>query len=110
MNVNRTQAEQWATWFRALGDPTRILILNLLATESKALTVGEIVDRVGVGQSTVSHHLAKLAASGFVFVERMGTSSLWEINRRCLARFPTAAQLTFGRIPVDFVSALEAAE
>ena len=32
MNIDRENAETWATWFRALGDPTRIVILNLLAT------------------------------------------------------------------------------
>ena len=38
----------WATWFRALGDPSRIVILNLLATADRAVTVGEIVDELGL--------------------------------------------------------------
>ena len=49
MDVTRAQAEEWAPWFQALGDPTRILILNLLAGERQELTVGEIVDRLDVG-------------------------------------------------------------
>ena len=32
MNIDRDAAETWGTWFKVLGDPTRIVILNLLAT------------------------------------------------------------------------------
>src|SRR3990170_874157 len=57
MNIRREHVETWATWFRALGDPTRIVILNLLATTGRPMSVAEIVGAVDVGQSTVSHHL-----------------------------------------------------
>ena len=73
MNISRDDATIWASWFRALGDPTRVLILNLLATEGRPLTVNEIVDAVDVGQSTVSHHLKILADVRFVLVDRRGT-------------------------------------
>jgi DNA-binding transcriptional ArsR family regulator len=96
--ITRDDAETWATWFRALGDPTRILILNLLATAERPMSVAEIVEAVDVGQSTVSHHLKLLADVCFVFVEREGTSSWWRINERCLQRFPTAAELVMGRL------------
>ena len=99
MNVSRDDATTWASWFRALGDPTRVLILNLLATEAKSMTVNEIVDAVDVGQSTVSHHLKILGDVRFLLVERHGTSSWWRINERCLACFPTAAELIMGRLP-----------
>jgi len=101
MNVTREDALVWAGWFRALGDPTRIVILNLLATAGRPLTVAEIVDAVDVGQSTVSHHLKILGDVRFLLVEREGTSSLWRINERCLGGFPTVAELVMGRIPVD---------
>ena len=96
--ITRDDAETWATWFRALGDPTRILILHLLATADRPMSVAEIVEAVDVGQSTVSHHLKLLADVCFVFVEREGTSSWWRINERCLQRFPTAAELVMGRL------------
>jgi DNA-binding transcriptional ArsR family regulator len=107
MDVSRAQAEEWAPWFQALGDPTRILILNLLAAERQELTVGEIVERLDVGQSTISHHLAKLAACRFVLVERSGTTSRWRINDRCLDCFPSAAQIVMGRIPAEFTAIQE---
>jgi DNA-binding transcriptional ArsR family regulator len=99
MDITREDAATWATWFRALGDPTRILILNLLATEGRAMSVAEIVEAVDVGQSTVSHHLKTLGDVRFVLVDREGTSSWWRINDRCLDCFPTAAELVMGRLP-----------
>lgn len=99
MNVDRESAEVWATWFRCLGDSSRVLILNRLATAARPMTVGELVDAVDIGQSTVSHHLKLLAEVGFVLVERQGTSSWFRVNQRCLAKFPSAAELVMGRLP-----------
>ncbi len=99
MDISREAAATWATWFRALGDPTRILILNLLANEARPMSVAEIVEAVDVGQSTVSHHLKILGDVRFLLVDREGTSSWWRINDRCLDCFPTAAELVMGRLP-----------
>jgi len=101
MNVDRDDATVWAGWFRALGDPSRILILNLLATEARPMSVGEIVEALDIGQSTVSHHLKILGEVRFVLVEREGTSSWWRINDRCLECFPSAAELVMGRLPLS---------
>ena len=101
MNVSREDAESWATWFRAIGDPTRILILNLLASEARPMSVSEIVEAVDVGQSTVSHHLKILGDVGFVLVEREATSSWWRVNEACIDCFPTAAELVMGRVPIN---------
>jgi DNA-binding transcriptional ArsR family regulator len=99
MEVTRGEAETWASWFRALGDPSRILLLNLLATAERRLSLGEIVDRVDLVQSTVSHHLKILAEVGFVLVDREATSSWWRVNDRCLSCFPSAAEVVMGRVP-----------
>ena len=101
MNVSREDAATWATWFRSLGDPTRVLILNLLASAGRPMTVAEIVDELDVGQSTVSHHLKILGDVRFLLVERAGTSSWWRINEQCIDCFPTAAELVMGRLPVE---------
>lgn len=98
MNVDRSTAEVLAKCFACLGDPTRLLILNLLASEGRALRVGEIVDAVDIGQSTVSHHLRLLGEVGFVEFERRGASSLVQINERCLECFPSAADAVMGRV------------
>ena len=105
--LDRSTAATWASWFSALGDPTRVQILHLLATSDRDLSVGEITDALDVGQSTVSHHLAKLAEVCFVLVERIGTSSRWCVNRACFAEFPTAAEVVMGRAPATFPQTME---
>jgi ArsR family transcriptional regulator, arsenate/arsenite/antimonite-responsive transcriptional repressor len=101
MNLSREQAEMYAGWFRCLADPTRLEILNVLASERRPLAVGEIVERVGVGQSTVSAHLRRLAETCFVLVEHRGTSSLFHINESCIAFFPSAAELVMGKVEAE---------
>ena len=101
MNLSREQAELYAGWFRCLADPTRIEILNLLASERRPMSVGEIVAGVEVGQSTVSEHLRLLAETCFVVVEHRGTSSLFQINENCIECFPSAAEFVMGKVPED---------
>jgi DNA-binding transcriptional ArsR family regulator len=101
----RVEAVEYASWFKALADPTRIQIVSLLARRRTPMTVGEIVAAAGVGQSTVSHHLRILAAVGFVLVEHKGTASLYRINEVCVSCFPSAADVVMGNpvpaIPTD---------
>jgi DNA-binding transcriptional ArsR family regulator len=95
--LERATATQYASWFRALADPTRVQIVSLLARTGGPLTVGAITDAVDVGQSTVSAHLKVLAEVGFVLADRHGTSVRYRVNDRCVDRFPTAADVVMGR-------------
>jgi DNA-binding transcriptional ArsR family regulator len=99
MEIDRNSAEVWASWFRCLGDPSRVLLLNCLATAGTPMTVGELVDRVDIGQSTVSHHLKVLAETGFVHSERRANTTLFRVNEQCLEQFPSAAELIMGLLP-----------
>ena len=95
--IDRATAQTYAAWFKALSDPTRVQILNLLATARRPLSVGEIVEHADVRQPTVSHHLKLLADVRFVLRERDGTSVLYSVNRACLDAFPSAADAVLGR-------------
>jgi L-amino acid N-acyltransferase YncA/DNA-binding transcriptional ArsR family regulator len=95
--LERPAAEEYAAWFGALADGTRVQIVSLLARNGGSMTVGQIVSAVPVGQSTVSAHLRRLAEVGFVLVEHRSTSSWYRINQACVERFPTAADLIMGR-------------
>jgi DNA-binding transcriptional ArsR family regulator len=102
MPLERGTAAQYASWFRALADPTRVQIVSLLARSGGPLTVGAITAAVDVGQSTVSAHLKVLAEVGFVLAEKRGTSVRYQVNDRCVACFPTAADVAMGRpAPAD---------
>jgi DNA-binding transcriptional ArsR family regulator len=100
--LQRHEAVEYASWFKALADATRIQIVSLLARRRTSMTVGEIVDAADVGQSTVSHHLRVLAEVGFVLVEHRGTASLYRINDECVSCFPSAADVVMGK-PVPAV-------
>jgi ArsR family transcriptional regulator, cadmium/lead-responsive transcriptional repressor len=60
-----------AKYFRGLGDPSRLRILELLQSEGE-LTVGALVERLGLPQPQVSNHLACLRWCGFVEARRDG--------------------------------------
>lgn len=88
----RGRAEEYAGWFKALADPTRIRILNLLAANRDPVCVCHIVEHFPVGQPTISHHLKILRDTRFVIAERRGTFIYYRVNRKCLAEFPSAAR------------------
>ena len=60
-----------AKYFRGLGDPIRLRILELLRREGE-LSVGELVQRLALPQPQVSNHLACLRWCGFVQARREG--------------------------------------
>ena len=90
--VGEREAESYATWFKALADPTRIRILNMLAQSEEPLCVCEIVDHFELGQPAISHHLKILRDVRFVLPERRGTFIYYRVNQACLAEFPDAAR------------------
>ncbi|MCX5215992.1 metalloregulator ArsR/SmtB family transcription factor [Kitasatospora sp. NBC_00240] len=94
-------AETYAAWFKALAGPTRIQLLHLLAIAGRPVSVGEIVERSPVGQSTVSHHLRVLAEVRFVLPERQGTYTRYAVNRTCLTVFPAAVRAILGEDPAS---------
>jgi DNA-binding transcriptional ArsR family regulator len=95
--LDRATAAEFAGWFRALADPTRVQIVSLLARRATPMNVGEIVAAVDVGQSTVSAHLKILAEVRFVLADHRGTATYYRINQACISCFPTAADLVMGR-------------
>jgi DNA-binding transcriptional ArsR family regulator len=89
--LDRATAAEFAGWFKALADPTRVQIVSLLARRGQPMNVGEIVAAVDVGQSTVSAHLRILAEVRFILADPRGTATFYRINAACVSCFPTAA-------------------
>jgi DNA-binding transcriptional ArsR family regulator len=94
--LDRATAAEYASWFKALADATRVQIVSLLARHGQPMSVGAITAVIDVGQSTVSAHLKVLAEVRFVLAERRGTSVFYRINEACVECFPTAADLVMG--------------
>ena len=76
--LNPEAAELIARRFRALADPTRLRILDLLRNQDEA-SVGEVAESLGTSQQNVSKHLSALHTEGFVARRKRGTSSLYRI-------------------------------
>ena len=64
--------------FKALADPTRRQILELL--REGPLTAGEIGGRFPMTAATISHHLSVLREAGLVLDERRGKYIYYELN------------------------------
>jgi len=73
----RADAVATARFFRVLGDPTRLKILQLLTAEER--TVGEFVALIGQPQPRISTHLACLRHCGFVSSERQGKEVVYRL-------------------------------
>jgi ArsR family transcriptional regulator len=77
--LDADEAERLASGFKALGDATRVGILNLLASEAREVCVCEVVDRFDLAQPTISHHLKLLREAGLVEAERRGTYMYYRV-------------------------------
>ena len=65
-------------FFKAISHPVRQTILNELK-KSDELNVGDLVRRLKLSQSTVSHHLAILKKAGVVKVREEGAQSFHSV-------------------------------
>jgi ArsR family transcriptional regulator len=73
-DVERAQAERMAVLAKALGDPVRLQLVDVLRKHAGKVCVCELVPLFEQSQSTVSHHLKVLRDAGIVGSERQG---LW---------------------------------
>jgi ArsR family transcriptional regulator len=73
-DVERQQAEQLAKVAKALGDPVRLQLVDVLRRHAGKVCVCELVPLFDLAQPTVSHHLKVLRQAGIVGSEREG---LW---------------------------------
>ena len=73
-DVERREAERVARVAKALGDPVRLQLVDVLRKHAGKVCVCELVPLFDVAQPTLSHHLKKLREAGVVASERQG---LW---------------------------------
>ena len=71
--LERSQAHAASELFAALADPTRLAILNMLASaDTGEVCVCDITDSFDLGQPTISHHLRLLREAGLVRGDKRG--------------------------------------
>ena len=72
--------------FKALGDPARVRILNLVATSDVPVCACNLIEPLGLTQPTVSHHLKKLTDAGLLRREQRGMWAYYSIEQETVAR------------------------
>jgi ArsR family transcriptional regulator, arsenate/arsenite/antimonite-responsive transcriptional repressor len=92
-SLSQADAKATAALFRALADPHRVRIVNLLATSPDPVCVCEFTGPLGLSQPTVSHHLKKLVAAGLLRREQRGTWAYYSLDRDALGRLAAVADL-----------------
>ena len=90
------EAGATAELFKALSDPARVRIVNLLAATDEPVCVCELIEPLGLAQATVSHHLKKLTDAGLLDREERGKWAYFSINSEAMARVALLADLTQG--------------
>lgn len=80
------EAEATATIFKALGDPARVKIVNLLARTERPVCGCDLVPELGLAQATVSHHLKKLTEAGLLEREQRGKWAYFSLNPAASSR------------------------
>jgi ArsR family transcriptional regulator len=86
-------ASATAALFKALADPARVRIVNLLATASKPVCACELYEPLGLSQPTVSHHLGKLVDAGLLEREQRGTWAFFSLKRDAVENLAAVADL-----------------
>ncbi|MCZ6550544.1 MAG: metalloregulator ArsR/SmtB family transcription factor [candidate division NC10 bacterium] len=84
------QLQLGAKFFRGLGDPTRLKILELLLQRER--TVTQLVEILGIPQGRVSSHLACLSWCGYVTASRQGRNRYYRVADKRVRRILALAQ------------------
>lgn len=67
-----------ANVFKALSDENRLKVLELLLDGEKC--VSELLEKMSIGQSTLSHHIKLMCVSGIIKSRKAGTATYYSIN------------------------------
>jgi ArsR family transcriptional regulator len=87
-------AEALARVFRALGDPTRVRLLSLIAAHAgREACVCDLTEPVGLSQPTVSHHLKQLVEAGLITREQRGKWAYYQVVQSALDSLASSLQV-----------------
>jgi ArsR family transcriptional regulator len=89
VSLSDDEARATAALFRALADPARVRILNLLARSDEPVCACAFEPVLGLSQPTVSHHLKKLTEAGLLEREQRGRWAFFSLSTDAMARLAT---------------------
>ena len=91
-SLSDEEAQATATLFRALSDPTRVKIVNMLSRSAEPVCVCEFVPAVELSQPTVSHHLKKLTEAGLLEREERGKWAYYSLSGEAVERLASLVE------------------
>jgi len=91
--LSAEQATATAELFRALADPARVRIVNLLASAGEPVCACHLNGPVGLSQPTVSHHLKKLVDAGLLEREQRGKWAYFSLRPEAIEKLALVADL-----------------
>jgi ArsR family transcriptional regulator len=91
--LSEEEAIATAEPFKALADPARVRIVNLLATSDEPVCACNLNEPVGLTQPTVSHHLKKLVDAGLLAREQRGKWAYFSLKREAVEKLAVVADL-----------------
>jgi ArsR family transcriptional regulator len=78
--LDAEEAQGLARMFKALGDPTRVRLLSLIAAQpGREACICDLIEPVGLSQPTVSHHMKQLVDAGLVVREQRGRWAFYRV-------------------------------
>jgi ArsR family transcriptional regulator len=87
------EAVATAEVFKALADPARVRIVNLLARSGEPVCACNLNEPVGLAQPTVSHHLKKLSDVGLVEREQRGKWAYFSLRQEAVDKLAAVVDL-----------------
>ena len=87
------EAAATAELFKALADPARVRIVNLLASAGEPVCACNLNGPVGLSQPTVSHHLKKLVEAGLLEREQRGKWAYFSLRPDAVEKLALVADL-----------------
>ncbi len=93
--VSDETATTLARMFKALGDPTRVRLLSMIAAAPEGeACVCDLIDPVGLSQPTVSHHMRLLVEAGLATREQRGRWAFYRVVPEVLGSLAAALEPT----------------
>lgn len=87
------EADATAQLFKALGDPARVRIVNVIARAAEPVCACNLNECLGLSQPTVSHHLKKLVEAGILDREPRGKWAYFSLKRAAVEKLASVADL-----------------
>lgn len=92
--LSNDEATATAGLFKALADPARVRILNILATSGgEPVCICNLTEPLELSQPTVSHHMRKLLEAGLVEREQRGKWAYFSLKRDAVETLAAVADL-----------------